>query len=363
MAGFVFWAVLKGPSHQGGDSEEDFIEEVRALQEDAPGYEGTGQLPPAGADESLVPIVELDPSPLVIDGISNKTQTHAEIKVHNRGKATLQITSVKTNCACAQGRMDRDLIAPGEAGVLRVVVDPFRIYGFEAEKRLTVYTNDPVNGAVDVKIRVTIQPEFALEPMDIDFGEVQKGAPAQATAVLRPLQDEVVGIEKVEPLGDLDMAGFTFAERPEAEWTRAGFPEYVIAATLEDHLIPGAHEQLYKVHLKCKRVPFLTCKATAFIDAFYHLSPTTLVIKEFEPGPAPVIHVRGTQPFELADVRAESPDLEVSAKPGPRPNTFEIHSRIVPEAPAGRRNTAILFIVKTADQAFKNRMTVQYVAR
>ena len=184
MVGFIFAAVLRDAVPRQRASDEDFIEEVRSLQEQIRPEGGPGQLPPVGADPSLVPLIVLEPSSLDLGPLPNTAKSTAEIKVHNRGKARLDISDVQTTCACTRGVMDRERIPPGDTGTLTVTIDPFRIFGFESKKTLSLFTNDVKNSPLEVAVKVTIEPEFAVEPAAFDFGEVPQGAPAHITMVL-----------------------------------------------------------------------------------------------------------------------------------------------------------------------------------
>ena len=62
LAGVALVVILKRTSPREPLSEDEFLEEVRQLQDGTAPFTGPGTLPPAGADESLVAVIELRPA-------------------------------------------------------------------------------------------------------------------------------------------------------------------------------------------------------------------------------------------------------------------------------------------------------------
>lgn len=359
IGAFALLAILQARQSREPESEKDFIDQVRQVAKDVRLDQGTGQLPPAGR-EFLVPIIEVETAALELGPLTNKTNSASEVKVFNRGKTNLNISDVKTNCLCTQGKMETADIPPGGAGKLIVTIDPFRIFGFDSNKTLTLYTNDPARATVDISVKATIQPEFSLDPVNIDFGELPKGTPAQATMILRQLEDEPIAIEKIEPVGDLMLADLTFSERPKDQWARPDRAEFIIHADLRQDIVPGAHAQSFRIYVQCKRFPYFTSRASAKINAFYRVTPERLVIAKSISQRFSSATIEADQPFELLDVHTENALLTVTTKPGPQPNTVLIEPQVPQSTNSGDQADAILFTIKAGDSVFPNRLPVHF---
>ncbi|HEX71813.1 MAG TPA: DUF1573 domain-containing protein, partial [Candidatus Hydrogenedentes bacterium] len=116
--------------------------------------------------------------------MSNTANTEHRLKVFNHGKAPLRIFDIKTTCAaCTIGFMppERAVIPPGGESHIEVVFIPRGVHGFFSHKTLTIYSNDPKQPALMVNVKASVDPEFALEPEEIDFGTLQKGEIPQKT--------------------------------------------------------------------------------------------------------------------------------------------------------------------------------------
>ncbi len=341
------------------ETEEDFLRGVRSLQRDAPDAEGVGQLPPVDADESLIASIEPETTNVEIGPVSNKRKTTTEIKIHNRGKATLHIADVRSSCVCVTARMDRLDIPPGSHGVMAITVDPFKIYRFDAHKVLTIFSNDPHRGTAKIDVYITVEPEFALEPMNIDFGVVEQGARPEKTMLLRQLTDEPIGLEAVEALGEPPLAEFEFQRRPKEEWNNSDKPEYIIRARLSPRLIPGDHEQFFKVDLDCRRIPYMRCSVKARVEAFYKVQPKLLVVAAGLDKKYATAEISAPEPFEIVDVQTRGPGLAVEVAPDDNRRNYKIVARIAPGKGPEDVLRSILFTVKRDGEKYVNRLPVR----
>ncbi|RYD80016.1 MAG: DUF1573 domain-containing protein [Sphingobacteriales bacterium] len=84
-------------------------------------------------------------------GESVKTQ----FEFTNKGKQELVIYKVKTTCGCTASQPQKSKLKPGETSNILVSFDSAGKHGKE-EKSITVYTNDPSNPEVTLKISANI---------------------------------------------------------------------------------------------------------------------------------------------------------------------------------------------------------------
>ncbi|HOZ47763.1 MAG TPA: DUF1573 domain-containing protein [Candidatus Hydrogenedentes bacterium] len=353
--------LFQGPGHRATESEEEFIQKVRQIQSSAPESELPGQLPPQGTDASLVPRIELEPVELSVGPLSNETKSTFDVAVHNRGRAILQITSVQTNCACTQGAMENKEVPPGQSGLLSIVIDPFRIFGFVADKELTIYTNDPKNGAVRLPVHCTIEPEFGLEPESLEFGFVEKGESKALVLVVRQLTDQPVEVTDVTAVGADGILDLSLVKRPETEWAAPGKPEFAITAALAADLPPGEYQDAVKIGLKCKRMPHTLVRAHATLNSFYSVSPKKLILSRHVAEEYAQATIVAQKAFTIVQVVAGDPHLDFTVETGQAENTAILRPTVRPDTPVGDYATDVRFVIEAGDQRLENRIPVHFV--
>ena len=350
-----------------GAKTDAFLKEARQIAQEKPaaGAPETGLLPPA-TDSSNIPVIEADPPALDMGIISREGPSTGEIKIRNKGKATLEISKVLQSCGCAKASIDpnKRSVPPGGETVVTVTVDPKRIPSFESTKDVYVTSNDPKMPRLTVKVSAKIDPEFVVEPAELDFGDVPKGTVAEKTLVFRQLSDEPIEIQELGPPAskgtDLDLS---FAKRPEAEWKAPNRPEYVITVRLPADLSPGKLSGSFAIQSTCKRLPSFPCKVNANVTAFYSIGPgKQLIVRSgLRPGQGGTSSttITADRAFEIQDLQVSGEDLTVSSKPGTTPNSQVIEVALKAEANPGQRNEAVTFTIKSGDEVYKERVPVR----
>lgn len=94
----------------------------------------------------------------------------------NTGSQTLVITRMKAGCGCTTPVADKTVIQPGEQGVITVTFDP-RGKAKKQDKKLTIYTNSPVNPEKSVWIRSIVKPFVEVDSKFLSLDEMTMGEP------------------------------------------------------------------------------------------------------------------------------------------------------------------------------------------
>jgi hypothetical protein len=353
---------------QAPNKEDKFLEQARKLAETAPAAKSNenGLLPPATENSDNVPIIQVESTELDMGLIPREGLTKREIKVHNTGKAPLEITQVSQSCGCTKASIDPDKknVAPGGETIVTVTVDPHRIANFEATKQIYINSNDPKQPHLVINVKSKIDPEFAIDPKDVDFGDVPKGTEAEKTLIFRQLSDEPIEILQLTSLSGktLDLQ-LSFEKRPEGEWQAPNHPEYKITVRLPKEIPPGSLAGSFSIQTNCKRMASFTCPVKANIVAFYTIEPARqLILRSTASSALPKTAsttVSSKQPFELLNLSASSPDIITEAKPGPDGKSQKIEVSLKPDAAPGQRSETISFTVKSGDQAFDEKLPVR----
>lgn len=101
----------------------------------------------------------------------------------NRGKAPLTIETLERSCSCAQCRLSRSVIPPGESAELLVTVSANGL-GTERGATVTIVSNDPQANRVQVIATWKPALHVSFDPARIDFGEVVMGSAISADATV-----------------------------------------------------------------------------------------------------------------------------------------------------------------------------------
>ena len=87
--------------------------------------------------------------------ISQDSIVTARFTFRNTGNSVLVIERVRTSCGCTSVFLSSQKLNPGEQGTLEIAFDSMG-YSGSVTRSITVYTNDPSNKEVRLKIRANV---------------------------------------------------------------------------------------------------------------------------------------------------------------------------------------------------------------
>ena len=87
--------------------------------------------------------------------ISQDSVVTARFTFRNTGNSVLVIERVRTSCGCTSVLLSSRKLNPGEQGTLEIAFDSMG-YSGRVTRSITVYTNDPSNKEVRLKIRANV---------------------------------------------------------------------------------------------------------------------------------------------------------------------------------------------------------------
>lgn len=366
----VLRAVTLLSSGPAAAPEDDFLAEARRLAEVGTDSTVAGTLPPVDADASLVPVLVVDPPELLDLGVRPPDRpAEAEIKLYNKGRIPLKISQVQSSCGCMAAHIaDKDKrIPPGGEGTIKIAFFPKRVPGFESRKTVSIMCNDPYNASVDIGAVVKFDPEFMVDPPQLEFGEVRQGDTPAKTIVFRQLSDapiEVTGLEASGAGGP--QLKLSFEERGVDQRLDPDRAEYTITVRLPHDLPPGAVVAPLNILSTCPRLPTFRYIVKANVVSFYTVSPAGPIVLRSVPGvsdhPPATVTFSGEGLLEVADVHATSDDLEVHVQTDAGPNTVVVEVRLRPEAEAGSSEEALHYTIRSAKDSVKGRIPIKVVA-
>lgn len=385
VAGFILFAMnhkpavskptsqfdaIQNPVTQNAPSrDEQFLADVRREAADIPVTTGVGNVPPAGSDENLVPVIEVETDEFDMGLITNAEPTSKPFTVYNRGRLPLKIFDIATSCACTQGSIpeSRNVIPPGEEATITITVDPYRVPGFISDKVLTITSNDPNNGQIQVKVHADVEPEFVIEPEAFDFGKVAKGDSPAQTVRFRQLQETPIEITEVNSFGRRapeeagDELQVSFERVPEADWGEPGKVEYLIHATLSPNTPAGILHRLVYLISDLPRVVAMQIPLRAEVVASYVIDPVApkpVVIKG-DADAVGVVTVTADEPVTIENVGAPEGVIEALVREQSAPNEAHLDLTVAPAAPAGAIQEMVTFDVVVGEQRYSERVSVR----
>ena len=113
----------------------------------------------------------------------------------NAGDETLQINKVRSSCGCTAVLVSDKNIPPGGKGELKANFDSARFRN-QVSKTIYLYSNDPARPVMQFYLKGTVLETVAIEPAQVNFGEVLAGKSVSATVLLRNQSEKPLTLGK-----------------------------------------------------------------------------------------------------------------------------------------------------------------------
>jgi len=127
------------------------------------------------------------------------SKQECKFKFTNTGGQTLKIKRVTRVCGCTPYRLEKELYAPGESGVLTVGYNASSASG-SVSKHLSVYSNDPDNSRVRLTINAYVRPKMSYKPKKLTLALNKDNAGCQEIT-LKSLDNEPFAIKQIHSTG------------------------------------------------------------------------------------------------------------------------------------------------------------------
>jgi hypothetical protein len=102
----------------------------------------------------------------------------------NQGDEALLIDRVNSSCGCTAVLVSEKNLPPGSKGELKAHFDSSRFNG-NVLKTIYLYSNDPVRPVMQLHIQGKVLQAVAIEPSQVNFGQVKAEERFTSTVVLR----------------------------------------------------------------------------------------------------------------------------------------------------------------------------------
>jgi hypothetical protein len=105
-------------------------------------------------------------------------------QIANQGDEPLLIDRVRSSCGCTAVLISAKNLPPGGTGELQANFDSSRFRG-DVVKTIYLYSNDPNQPVVQLQMQGKVLELVAIEPGQVNFGQVKVRQPVSATVTLR----------------------------------------------------------------------------------------------------------------------------------------------------------------------------------
>lgn len=130
----------------------------------------------------------------------------ARYKIKNAGDIDLKIIKVRKTCGCASATASKNVLKPGETGVVEVVILPNSIFKLYS-KNTFVESSDPNNRLLKLNVAGNAVPLVEVSPKsDVYAGRIKSRMPWSQTFVLKGASDLVLGEPKTECNYDMNVS-------------------------------------------------------------------------------------------------------------------------------------------------------------
>lgn len=231
----------------------------------APGAESAAQEEAVAGPAMVVEKTEVDFGEVV----RGNDQTH-DFVLRNEGSEPLEIDRVDSSCGCTVADFDR-VIPPGESGKVSAVLETLKLNG-EGTTDLTVYTNDPEQPVLGLKLHFDVVSRIAADPGYARWLTVrgeEEGVIGQTLWAVDGKPFEILEVETPVPHIHASFRPATEAERRED----APGPQWRIELTVDSLAPVGAIEGLALVRLNHPEQKVAPIPLSGFVRPMIFVEP------------------------------------------------------------------------------------------
>lgn len=180
---------------ESAEVEEEVVEAAEPVEAPEP-PPPTPEVAETEAAPRIVPDPDGQPKAVVDDPVFNYgTRGDDEIVEHsfvlrNEGTGVLEIRNVRAGCGCTTTELATDTLAPGEDVAITASTN---LRGRQGQQRMavTVFTNDPVQPTIPLRIEGEVLASIMVEPRAVDFGRIDDDQPREQKVTIRSTKDDI----------------------------------------------------------------------------------------------------------------------------------------------------------------------------
>jgi hypothetical protein len=242
--------------------------------------------------------------------VARGTQLKHSFKFTNLYKVPLEVTSIRVSCGCVSATSSVKILQPNESATLNVTMDARQFVGPKTV-RVHVTVGPEFVSTATLVISANARGDVAFNPLDIDFGNVQRGQ-----ALSRFIDIESTGNADWRVTEIIKSASAPFDLRVEELPRAPGGPNrrgYRIHATLKSEMVNGAFKQEVQLKTNDPSTPTLSFPVHGTVANSLAVSPSPVVVSGMRVGESQTkkLIVRAQRPFRILGVEGQGQGITV----------------------------------------------------
>lgn len=225
----------------------------------------------------------------------------------NTTSDTVRITTLRVSCGCVTATAPKNLLRPGEEGVIQVRMDTTR---FQGVKSVTIYVNfdQPKHEEVRLWVRANGRDDVNLVPDTLSFGQVKRGATPSASIRITFQANSQMHITEAQTESNYVQATVRELHRTPAEVA------YELSARLRGDAPVGRWFTDIWLKTDNASIPRVRVPLTVEIDSALAVTPSAVSFGTVKQGVEVErrVIVRGIKPFRVTGSRGT--DATISLK-------------------------------------------------
>ncbi len=273
--------------------------------------------------------------------VARAAKTEHRFEIRNPFKQPMHLASISASCGCTTPIIETQIIQPGETGS---VLARFNTGTFSGDRKasLNLTIDQPTFMQLQLNVKGYIRSDIVINPGELNFGTVPEGEAKEIEANIEYAGRSDWKITSVNSNSTFIDASFEEIQRT------AGRVAYRVKAKLAPGAQAGAQSTMLTLQTNDNRLKSVPLAVNAQIQAPLSVSPGSVALGEMKPG-QPIkqrILVKGTQPFQITEVRAA--DMQVNFEPTEEAKAIQfLNVTLTPESTLGSGEGKTKLIITT----------------
>jgi len=240
--------------------------------------------------------------------IARGAKAEHEFVLKNIYVKDVHIASVRVSCGCTTPSIKRALLRTYEKGAIVASINSDKFTGRQSST-ITVTIDKPMYAAVQLHVKVFIQPDVEIEPEAVQLGDIEQGVGAEKTVSVsctRRSDWRILEVKSANPHLSGEVVETARRGSRVAYELRVRLDEAAPAGYLRDHLTLLTNDKF------AKQIPVMV---QGRVVSAVTVSPASLFLGTLQPEQKVTkrLVVRGKKPFRITSIEADCDCFEFGA--------------------------------------------------
>jgi hypothetical protein len=170
------------------------------------------------------PVIEISSHEHDFGQVSQGLKLTHDFMVKNSGNQDLIIRELNPSCGCTAAVLEDPVLKPGMETSIRVSFDTAGFTGSKV-KTVRVYSNDPGNASLVLRVKADIVPEIFTEPSKVEIFNVRRGEEVSIRFLVKSVEGIEVPLKDIISKSDFVIVSSEINEHGEVEVTASTSPD------------------------------------------------------------------------------------------------------------------------------------------